>query len=145
MQEVFGAELELESVLAPGGFGGIKMTGQPLPQCQFSVVRAYEGSGPAYDCVKPRLFDCTDQGPAGLLALDLRNALARALRPSHQLGRALAPAVACQAAKPPQLLGRRFSAGSGMSGGEAAAIIQPRPFSSISRRAAGVFSSPSSP
>jgi hypothetical protein len=76
MQEVFGAELELESVLAPGGFGGIKMTGQPLPHCQFSVERAYEGSGRAYDCVNPRFFDCTDQGPEGLRAFDLRNALA---------------------------------------------------------------------
>jgi hypothetical protein len=76
MQEVFGAELELESVLVPGGFGGIKMTGAPLPQCQFTVERAYEGTGPAYDCVNPRFFDCTDQGPEGLRAFDLRDALA---------------------------------------------------------------------
>jgi hypothetical protein len=75
MQEVFGAELELESVLAPGGFGGIKMTGQPLPHCQFSVERAYEGSGRAYDCVNPRFFDCTDEGPEGIRAFDLRDSL----------------------------------------------------------------------
>jgi hypothetical protein len=75
MQEVFGAEVELEAVLAPGGFGGVKVTGKPLPQCQFTVERAYEGSGPAYDCVNPRFFDCTDEGPEGLRAFDLRNAL----------------------------------------------------------------------
>jgi hypothetical protein len=76
MQKVFAAEVELESVLAPGGFGGIKMTGEPRPHCQFSVERAYEGTGSSYDCVNPRFFDCTDQGPEGLRAFDLRNALA---------------------------------------------------------------------
>jgi hypothetical protein len=40
MQEVFGAEIELDAVIAPGGFGGVKMTGRPLPQCQFAVERA---------------------------------------------------------------------------------------------------------
>lgn len=75
MQEVFGAEVELDAVLAPGGFGGVKVTGRSLPQCQFTVERAYEGSGPAYDCVNPRFFDCTDEGPEGLRAFDLRNAL----------------------------------------------------------------------
>ncbi len=43
MQGVFGAEVELAAVLQPGGFGGVKMTGGPLPHCQFSVERAYEG------------------------------------------------------------------------------------------------------
>ena len=75
MQEVFGAEVELGAILEPGGFGGVKVTGQPQPQCQFTVERAYEGSGPAYDCVNPRFFDCTDEGPEGLRAFDLRNAL----------------------------------------------------------------------
>lgn len=75
MQEVFGAEVELDAVLAPGGFGGVKVTGQPLPQCQFTVERAYEGSGPAYECVNPRFFDCADEGPEGLRAFDLRNVL----------------------------------------------------------------------
>lgn len=75
MQKVFGAEIELDSVLEPGGFGGVKMTGDPLPQCQFTVERAFEGDGPAYDCVNPRFFDCTDQGPEGLRAFDLRDAL----------------------------------------------------------------------
>jgi len=73
MQEVFGAEVELEAVLQPGGFGGVKVTGEPLPQCQFSVERAYEGSGQSYDCVNRRFFDCTDKGTEGLRAFDLRD------------------------------------------------------------------------
>src|SRR3954465_2093474 len=75
MQKVYAAEIELDSVLEPGGFGGVKMTGDPMPQCQFTVERAYEGSGPAYECVNRRFFDCTDAGPEGLRAFDLRNAL----------------------------------------------------------------------
>jgi hypothetical protein len=75
MQEVYAAEVELEAVLEPGGFGGVKMTGAPLPQCQFTVERAYEGAGPTYDCVNPRFFDCTDAGPEGLRAFDLREVL----------------------------------------------------------------------
>jgi hypothetical protein len=73
MQEVFGAQVELEALLEPGGFGGVKMTGEPLPQCQFAVERAYEGSGSAYDCVNRRFFDCTEDGPEGLRAFDLRD------------------------------------------------------------------------
>ena len=75
MQKVFGGEVDLESVLAPGGFGGIKMTGQAMPQCQFTVERAFEGQGRAYDCVNPRFFDCTDEGPEAIRAFDLRDAL----------------------------------------------------------------------
>jgi hypothetical protein len=39
------------------------------------VEPCYEGDGPAYDCVNPRFFDCTDAGPEGIRAFDLRNAL----------------------------------------------------------------------
>lgn len=73
MQEVFGAEVELAAVLEQGGFGGVKMTGEPLPHCQFSVERAYEGSGESYGCVNRRFFDCTDAGSEGLRAFDLRD------------------------------------------------------------------------
>ncbi|MGH2924254.1 MAG: hypothetical protein ACRDKH_09550, partial [Solirubrobacterales bacterium] len=59
-----------------GGYGGIKMSGDPLPQCQFSVERAYEGDGPAYECVNKRFFDSPDHGPEAIRAFDLRNALA---------------------------------------------------------------------
>jgi hypothetical protein len=73
VQEVFRAKVELAGVLQPGGFGGVKMTGEALPHCQFTVERAYDGSGPAYDCVNRRFFDCADQGPEGLKAFDLRD------------------------------------------------------------------------
>jgi hypothetical protein len=73
MQEVFAAKVELDAVLQPGGFGGVKMTGRALPHCPFSVERAYAGSGPEYDCVNRRFFDCTDGGPEGLRAFDLRD------------------------------------------------------------------------
>jgi hypothetical protein len=73
MREVFGAEVELSAVLEPGGFGGVKMTGEPLPHCQFAVEHAYEGSGESYECVNRRFFDCTDGGSEGLRAFDLRD------------------------------------------------------------------------
>jgi hypothetical protein len=73
MQEVFGARVELDAVLQPGGFGGVKMTGAALPQCPFSVEQAYPGSGAEYDCVNRRFFDCSDGGVEGLRAFDLRD------------------------------------------------------------------------
>ena len=78
MRKVFGAEIDVDLFAAAertGGFGGIKMTGEPLPQCQFRVEPSYEGAGPGFECVNPRFFDCTDDGPEGIRAFDLRNAL----------------------------------------------------------------------
>jgi hypothetical protein len=72
MNKVFKGEVDLDAVEAGrGALGGLKMTGDPLPQCQFTVERAYEGDGPAYDCVNPRFFDCVDE----VRVFDLRNAL----------------------------------------------------------------------
>ena len=39
------------------------------------VEPAYEGAGRAFECVNPRFFDCTDEGPEGIRAFDLRDAL----------------------------------------------------------------------
>jgi hypothetical protein len=78
INKVFNAEIDLDMFLLAeqaGGYGGIKMTGQPLPQCQFSVEKAYEGEGPAYECVNKRFFDATDQHPDAIQAFDLRNSL----------------------------------------------------------------------
>ena len=55
---------------------GLKMTGDPLPQCQVKIEPAYEGDGPDFECVNPRFFDCTDAGSEGLRVFDLRDALA---------------------------------------------------------------------
>lgn len=79
LRKVFRAEIDLdmfELAEATGGYGGIKMTGQELPQCQFTVEPCFEGDGRAYECVNPRFFDCTDQGPQAIRAFDLRNVLA---------------------------------------------------------------------
>jgi hypothetical protein len=79
MNKVFAAEIDMDMfILAEAGrgsFGGIKMTGEPLPQCQFTVERAYEGDGPAYECVNRRFFDCTDTHPEAIRAFDLRNVI----------------------------------------------------------------------
>jgi hypothetical protein len=79
LRKVFRAEIDIdlfEDAERAGGFGGIKMTGHPLPQCQFRVEPSYEGAGTAYECVNPRFFDCTDAGAEGLRAFDLRDAIA---------------------------------------------------------------------
>ena len=78
IRKVFRAEIDVdmfELAEADGGYGGIKMSGDPLPQCQFRVEPSYEGDGAAFACVNPRFFDCTDEGPEGIRAFDLRNAL----------------------------------------------------------------------
>jgi hypothetical protein len=78
VRKVFRAEIDIdlfEAAEATGGYGGIKMTGEPLPQCQFRVEPSYEGAGQAFECVNPRFFDCTDDGPEGIRAFDLRSAL----------------------------------------------------------------------
>jgi hypothetical protein len=79
MRKVFKGEIDVEAFEAAeraGGYGGLKMTGEPLPQCQFRVEPAHEGEGPDFECVNPRFFDCTDAGEEGLRVFDLRDALA---------------------------------------------------------------------
>jgi hypothetical protein len=76
MRKVFRAEIDLamfEAEERKGGYGGIKMTGEPLPQCQFRVEPSYERSGPEHECVNPGFFDA-GEGPEP--AFDLRDALA---------------------------------------------------------------------
>ena len=76
VQKVFRGEIDVkgfEAAELQGGFGGIKMTGEPLPQCQFRVEPSYERAGPEHECVNPGFFDAGD-GPEP--AFDLRDALA---------------------------------------------------------------------
>jgi hypothetical protein len=78
MNKVFSAEIDLDLFLIAersGGYGGIKMTGESLPQCQFTVEKAFEGEGPAYECVNRTFFDANHQGAESIRAFDLRNAL----------------------------------------------------------------------
>jgi hypothetical protein len=79
MRKVFRAEIDVDMFEAAernGGYGGIKMTGDPLPHCQFRVEPSYEGMGASYECVNPGFFDCTDASREGVRAFDLRDALA---------------------------------------------------------------------
>jgi hypothetical protein len=78
MRKVFKGEIDIEAFETAerhGGYGGLKMTGDPLPQCEFRIEPAYEGEGPDFECVNPRFFDCTDAGPNGVRVFDLRDAL----------------------------------------------------------------------
>lgn len=78
VRRVFRAEIDVdmfEVAENTGGFGGLKMSGQPMPQCQFSVEPSFAGAGDGFECVNPRFFDCSEAGPEGLRAFDLRDAL----------------------------------------------------------------------
>ncbi|MDP9228803.1 MAG: hypothetical protein M3M99_07055 [Actinomycetota bacterium] len=78
LNKVFKGEIDLDSFLLAeraGGYGGIKMTGEALPQCQFTVEHAFEGDGPEFECVNRSFFDCDHGGADGIRAFDLRNAL----------------------------------------------------------------------
>ena len=60
MNKVFRGEIDVElfeqAERTRHGFGGVKMTGLPLPQCRTSVERAYDGHSPAFDCVNPAFY-----------------------------------------------------------------------------------------
>jgi hypothetical protein len=74
VQKVFRGEIDVamfEQAEREGGFGGIKMTGAPLPQCQFRVEPAYEGEGPAHACQNPAFFAIDEPGEG----FDLRDGL----------------------------------------------------------------------
>ena len=77
MNKVFRVEIDFglfqEAERTRLGFGGVKMTGRPLPQCRTTVERAYDGHSPAFDCVNPDFY----APPVGELeddaAFDLRD------------------------------------------------------------------------
>ena len=61
MNKVFRGEIDVEMFEAAErtrqGFGGVKMSGLPLPQCRSAVERAYDGYSEAFDCVNPEFFE----------------------------------------------------------------------------------------
>lgn len=78
LAKVFRVEIDVE-LFAQGertrlGFGGMKMTGTPRPQCAIAVDRAYEGVGGPFECVNPSFFDHPEPDPDAA-AFDLRNRL----------------------------------------------------------------------
>jgi hypothetical protein len=77
MYKVYGGEIDTEvfeqSERTRHGYGGVKMTGMPLPQCRVSVERAYDGHGEAFSCVNPDFFARPE--PAEGERFDLRDSL----------------------------------------------------------------------
>jgi hypothetical protein len=76
LNKVFKVEIDMavfrETERTRHGFGGVKLTGRPLPQCRTSVERAYDGHGEPFSCVNPRFFD---DPAASAAAFDLRDGL----------------------------------------------------------------------
>ena len=71
LQKVFRAEIDVdmfELAEATGGFGGIKMTGEPLPQCQFRVEPVLRGRRRRVRLRQPALLRLHRRGPRGLSA-----------------------------------------------------------------------------
>ena len=61
MRKVFRTEIDVElfeqAQRTRHGFGGMKVTGVPTPQCRIVVERAYHGDGDAFECVNPGFFE----------------------------------------------------------------------------------------
>jgi len=78
MNKVFRGEIDVavfeEAERTRLGFGGVKMTGKPISRCKFTVEKAYDGQGDAFDCVNPSFFADPDED-AFDSAFDLRNRL----------------------------------------------------------------------
>ena len=64
IHKVFRGEIDVsvfaEQERTRHGYGGVKLSGTPLPQCRVTVERAYDGTGQAFDCVNPEFFDLRD-------------------------------------------------------------------------------------
>ena len=75
LHKVFRAEIDVEvfgqAERTRHGFGGVKMTGTPLPQCRSVVERAYHGHGEAYSCVNPGFLHAPRPGTGPSSAFDL--------------------------------------------------------------------------
>ena len=78
LNKVFRVEIDMavfrEAERTRHGFGGVKMTGAPISRCKYSVEKAYDGHGDAFDCVNPQFFAEPDED-AFDSAFDLRDHL----------------------------------------------------------------------
>jgi hypothetical protein len=61
LNKVFKGEIDVklfnQAERTRHGFGGVKMTGVPLPQCKTAVERAYDGYGEPFECVNPSFYE----------------------------------------------------------------------------------------
>ncbi len=77
MNKVFRGEIDVEvfeeAQRTRHGYGGVKMTGAPIAQCKYTVEKAYDGGGNAFDCVNPRFFDAPEEEEPFIF--DLRDGL----------------------------------------------------------------------
>jgi hypothetical protein len=77
LNKVFKVEIDVEvfeqAERTRHGYGGVKMTGSPKPQCRFTVERAYDGHGDAFQCTNPAFFAAAEPVTDG--AFDLRDRL----------------------------------------------------------------------
>jgi hypothetical protein len=78
LNNVFRVEIDVElfeqAQRTRHGYGGVKMSGTPLPQCRTSVERAYDGVGEPFECVNPAFFE-REVGETADPAFDLRDGL----------------------------------------------------------------------
>ena len=78
MNKVFRGEIDValfeEAQRTRLGYGGVKMSGSPLPQCRYTVEKAYDGYTEAFDCVNPDFFRTPERGEIDE-AFDLRDEL----------------------------------------------------------------------
>ena len=81
MNKVFKVEIDQqlfeEAERTRHGYGAVKMTGAPLPQCRVSVEQAYAGEGEPFRCVNPAFFEieASDVRSEVDPAFDLRDGL----------------------------------------------------------------------
>lgn len=77
LHKVFRVEIDVnlfhQAERTRHGYGGVKLTGTPLPRCRTSVERAYDGCGGAFECVNPGFFEPPDFETAS--EFDLRDRL----------------------------------------------------------------------
>src|SRR3954454_445533 len=74
LNKVFDVEIDVEvfgeAERTRHGYGGVKLTGRPIPVCRVTVEQAYEGHGDAFQCVKLAFFTAAvDVDAAAALAL----------------------------------------------------------------------------
>ena len=79
MNKVFRGEIDQvmfrQAERTRQGFGGVKMSGLPLPQCRSSVDRAYDGYTEAFECVNPGFFTKPMVDDSSDPAFDIRDEL----------------------------------------------------------------------
>lgn len=79
MRKVYKVEIDVDLFerveRTRNGFGGVKLAGDPLPQCRLSVERAYHGNGEAFDCTNPSFFGSRASDQRASRSFDLRDSL----------------------------------------------------------------------